>query len=78
MRKSKQLKVKNEYLKLIYMIGFDYDGCDTVESLKELIDTLVDYAAKAFNNDIESCIYGSEEEEFNILMERINKGKKVK
>lgn len=28
---------------LIWAIGYDYDGCNTVESLKELIDELVSY-----------------------------------
>jgi hypothetical protein len=30
-------------LHLIWTLGFDYDGCNTVESLKELIDELVSY-----------------------------------
>jgi len=30
-------------LHLIWAIGCDYDGCNTVESLKELIDELVSY-----------------------------------
>ena len=37
----------DEYLYDIWAIGYDYDGCNTVESLKELIDELVSYAAKA-------------------------------
>ena len=28
---------------LIWALGYDYDGCNTVESLKELIDELVSY-----------------------------------
>ena len=28
---------------LIWALGLDYDGCNTVESLKELIDELVSY-----------------------------------
>ena len=35
---ERQLKIKNEYLKMIYAIGYDYDGFNTVESLKQLID----------------------------------------
>ncbi len=30
-------------LHLIWALGYDYDGCNTVESLKELIDELVSY-----------------------------------
>ena len=29
------------------MIGFDYDGCNTVESLKGLVDELIDMSKKA-------------------------------
>ena len=34
-------------LDMIYAIGFDYDGCEKLESLKELIDELVEYANRA-------------------------------
>ena len=34
-------------LDMIYAIGFDYDGCEKPESLKELIDELVEYANRA-------------------------------
>ena len=34
-------------LDMIYAIGFDYDGCERPESLKELIDELVEYASRA-------------------------------
>lgn len=37
----------DEYLELIYAIGYDYDGCEKPESLKELIDELVDLSSKA-------------------------------
>ena len=33
----------DEWLWHIWAIGLDYDGCNTVESLKELIDELVSY-----------------------------------
>ena len=55
---ERQLKIKNEYLKMIYAIGYDYDGCNTVESLKSLIDTLCDYALSAINNDDKTVIFG--------------------
>ncbi len=49
-----ELKKENEVLReevadlnnrrhLIWALGYDYDGCNTVESLKELIDELVSY-----------------------------------
>ena len=37
----------DEWLWHIWAIGLDYDGCNTVESLKELVDELVDMALKA-------------------------------
>ena len=40
---ERKLKIKNEYLGLICDFGYDYDGCNTVESLKELIDELVNF-----------------------------------
>ena len=54
-QENKQLKEKVKYQKnkidnkdnwcqLIVDIGFDYDGCNTIESLKGLIDELVRYA----------------------------------
>lgn len=37
----------DEWLWHLWAIGLDYDGCDTVESLKFLVDELVDMALKA-------------------------------
>ena len=36
-----------EYLFYIWAIGCDYDGYETVEGLKSLVDELVEYANKA-------------------------------
>lgn len=69
---ERQLKIKNQYLGLIHNIGFDYDGFDTVESLKSLIDELVDYAVKAIKNDDKYVVYqGGNGKHFNILQEEI-------
>ena len=35
------------YLDIIFGLGADYDGCNSVESLKCLIDELVEYANTA-------------------------------
>ena len=35
------------YLDIIFGLGADYDGCDSVESLKRLIDELVEYSSIA-------------------------------
>lgn len=37
----------DEWLKMIWTIGVDYDGCQTVECLKGLIDELVDMSKRA-------------------------------
>ena len=34
-------------LDIIFGLGADYDGCNSVESLKALIDELVEYANRA-------------------------------
>ena len=40
---KKEVADLNNRRHLIWAIGYDYDGCNTVESLKELIDELVSY-----------------------------------
>ena len=41
---------KDKWCQLIADIGFDYDGCNTIESLKGLIDELVRYALNSRDN----------------------------
>ena len=40
---KEEIRDLNNRRHLIWALGFDYDGCNTVESLKELIDELVSY-----------------------------------
>lgn len=42
-----ELETAYNYLELICDIAIDYDGFNTVESLKELIDEMASYAKKA-------------------------------
>lgn len=35
------------YLDIIFGLGVDYDGCNSVESLKRLIDEIVEYSSIA-------------------------------
>ena len=76
-KKDREIQIKNNYLDLIWQIGYDYDGLNKVESLKELIDELVDYAIKAKKNDDKSVIYegnrGKEIINQNILFEKVVK-----
>lgn len=43
---SNELETAYNYLELICDIAIDYDGFNTVESLKELIDEMASYAKK--------------------------------
>lgn len=72
-QQERELKIKDEYLQLIHDIAFDYDGFNTVESLKELIDELVGLVNKAYKNDDKSVIYtgAGGNNRYNILHELI-------
>lgn len=48
---QKQVELKDKYSELIIDIGFDYDGYSKAESLKELIDELVNYAKASLKNE---------------------------
>lgn len=65
--------IKNNYCSLIIDIGCDYDGEDTVEGLKELIDEIVEYARAARANDDKQVIYGvgPDSKKLNILFEPV-------
>ena len=52
----------SEYLFMIWALGYDYDGCGTIESLKGLVDELVSYADKAMGCLYEGRIFPSCEE----------------
>ena len=57
---------KDNWCQLIVDIGFDYDGCNTIESLKGLIDELVRYALNSRDNyDYEEILKGDSLEEEN-------------
>lgn len=72
MNLERQIKIKDEWCQLIIDLGSDYDGCNTVESLKGLIDELVDYAHKAIVCDDVSVVYvGADDKKSNILLEDI-------
>lgn len=71
---ERKIKIKNKYLQLIADIGYDYDGFDTRDSLKDLIDQLVDLAVQGIKNDDTACIYiGANDKQYNILQEKIDK-----
>ena len=73
-RLDRMIDIKNNYCELIANIGCDYDGEDTVEGLKKLIDEMVGYARAAIENDDKWAIYIMGKDptaEFNILFEPI-------
>lgn len=64
-------KIQTQYLRMILNLGYDYDGCNTVESLKSLIDELMRLARLGIDiNDYEP-IYENNGKKFNILGEEI-------
>lgn len=71
---ERQIKIKNAYLILINDIAYDYDGCNTIESLKGLIDELVKMNTQALKNDDWTVMYTdlSQTKNRNILQELLD------
>lgn len=69
---ERQIEIKNEYLVFMVDLAYDYDGFNTVEGLKGLIDELRKYASYALDNNDKIPIYrDGNENDFNILHEKI-------
>lgn len=69
---ERQIKIKDKYCQLIIDLGFDYDGFNTVDSLKGLVDELVSYAQRAIECDDKGIVYvNGKGEHDNILGESI-------
>ena len=51
-----------EWLELIWAIGADYDGCHTAESLKGLVDELIEMTQKARQCLYDNKVFIDEEE----------------
>ena len=66
------IKIKNNYAQLIVDVGFDYDGFNDRDDLKDLIDELVNYAKDILNNNDKKVIYiDGNNKKYNILHEEI-------
>lgn len=52
----------DEWLELLWEIALDYDGCNTVESLQELVDELVEISKNARTCLYEDKIFEDKEE----------------
>ncbi len=68
---NKQIEIMENYLELIIDLGFDYDGCNTIESLKVLIDELVHYAKLGRACNINTPVYANGGKYYNILHEEL-------
>jgi hypothetical protein len=68
----------DEWLELLWAIGLGYDGCNTVESLKGLVDELVEISTKA-----RACLHdgklfeNKEESEMSLLAARAEQERDV-
>lgn len=69
--KDKVIQIMEKYLELIIDLGFDYDGLNTVESLKALIDEIVKYANLGRAYNITEPIFINGKKKFNILGDEI-------
>lgn len=70
-KNDRTIKIKNEYLRVMYLLLLDYDGCKSPERLKELIDETTEYIKKAIKNDDKSVITVNSKKKFNILGEEV-------
>lgn len=69
---ERQIEIKDRYCDLIWCLGVDYDGYETPEGLKSLIDELVALAKRAVKNDDKYAIYEScGDKYYNILNEEV-------
>lgn len=70
-KNDRTIKIKNEYLRVMYLLLLDYDGYNSSERLKELIDETTEYIKKAIKNDDKSVITVNSKKKFNILGEEV-------
>lgn len=69
---ERQIEIKNEYLVFILDLVYDYDGFNTIEGLKGLIDELRIYASYALDSNDKIPVYrDGNGNDFNILHEKI-------
>lgn len=67
-------EIYDAYLWLIIDLALDYDGFNTVDGLKGLIDEIKSYAYMAIDNDTKTPFYkDGDGNDLNILLEKIGK-----
>lgn len=68
---KKQIEIKDKWCQLIIDLGIDYDGYTQSDSLKLLIDDLVNYASNSIKADDKTTAYTNGLSNYNILEEEI-------
>lgn len=68
---ERENKILKGYLELISDLAYDYDGANTIEGLKELIDELRYFTDLALALDIDFATYMNDNKHFNILGEEL-------
>lgn len=72
---KREINIKNKYAELIIALAFDYDGFNTVGSLKYLIDELSDIAKLIIDSNDKKVMYINGNDKYNILHEKIEEEK---
>lgn len=75
-RLNNVLKIMEKYLELIYDLGYDYDGLNTVESLKKLIDEITRLTKLGRVANITEVIYENNNKKYNILGKELKESDK--
>lgn len=65
------IKIMEKYFELILDLGYDYDGLNEKESLKNLIDELCRYASLGRAYNTTEIIYVNGDKKYNILNEEL-------
>lgn len=65
--------IMEKYLELIVDLSYDYDGCNSVDGLKELIDELKKYANLGRVCNLSEAIFQDGSSSYNILHEKITR-----
>ena len=65
------IKIMEKYLELIVDLGYDYDGLNSEDSLKRLIDELCRYASLGRAYNTTEPIFENENKKYNILNEEL-------
>lgn len=69
---ERQIKIKDKYLAEMWFLGADYDGYESIDGLKSVIDELVQLSLRAGANDDKYAMYeGCGNKFYNILHEEV-------